>query len=212
HGQQIILQTKIKSQTKQLNAKKHGEAERRRRRRINDQYHTLHKILPSLIKVRNTNYDKATVLAETVRQVTELRKTASDLEAVCDGSNKDCMFPCEADKLTLEHCDDDWEAVMVMFSCEDRPGLMSAMERALRSVQGVTSEMVTVGGRTKSVLWVQGLNGGNAEGIVKLRRALKGDHRQAHLARDREEATARSMNLQLMHEFHSSRYILRWVV
>lgn len=62
-----------------------------------------------------------------------------------------------------------------MFSCEDRPGLMSAMERALRSVQGrlVRSEMVTVGGRTKSVLWVQGLSGGNAEGIVKLRRALK---------------------------------------
>ncbi|KAG7990227.1 hypothetical protein I3843_02G014800 [Carya illinoinensis] len=136
---------------------KSKQAERRHRRRINDQYHTLHKILPNLIK--------ATVLAEMVRQVRGLRKTASDLEAVCDGtSNKDCIFPCKADKL-----------IKVMFSCEDRPGLMSAMERALRSVQGrlVRSEMVTVGGRTKSVLWVQGLSGGNAEGIVKLRRALK---------------------------------------
>ena len=36
----------------------------------------------------------------------------------------------------------------------------------------VKFEMVTLGGRTKSVLWVQGLSGGN-EGIEMLRRALK---------------------------------------
>ena len=120
--------------------------------------------------------DKATVLAETVRQVRELRKTVSDLEGVCGGSSKDCVFPGGADKLSLENGDgdDDKGLVKVTFSCEDRPGLISAVARTLRSMKGrvVKFEMVTLGGRTKSVLWVQGLSGGN-EGIGMLRRALK---------------------------------------
>jgi hypothetical protein len=116
--------------------------------------------------------DKAAVLAETVRQVRELRKAVSGLEAVCSG--KDCVFPGEMDKLSLENCDDEQGLVKATFSCEDRPGLMSTVAKALRTVKGrvVKSEMVTVGGRTKSVLWVRGLGGGN-EGIVMLRRALK---------------------------------------
>ncbi|KAG6619777.1 transcription factor bHLH131-like isoform X1 [Carya illinoinensis] len=164
-----LFKPKSKAETKQLNAKKHSEAERRRRKRINDQYRTLRNVLPNLIKM-----DKATVLAETVRQVRELRKTVSDLEAVCHGSNKDCEFPSGVDKLSLERCEDDNGVVKVTFSCEDRTGLMSAVARQLRAVKGrvVRSKMVTVGGRTKVVLWVHGLEGGN-EGMVMVRRALK---------------------------------------
>lgn len=116
------------------------------------------------------------MLAETVRLVRELRTTVSDLEAVCRGRTKDCVFPGEADKLSLEHSDEDKGGVLVKvtFSCEDRPGLMSEVAREVRSVKGrvVKSEMVTVGGRTKSVLWVQGVGDGN-DGTAKLRRALK---------------------------------------
>ncbi|KAK4584187.1 hypothetical protein RGQ29_022077 [Quercus rubra] len=120
--------------------------------------------------------DKATMLAETVQQVRELRKTVPDLEGVCGGSSKDCVFPGGADKLSLENGDGDNDQglVKVTFSCEDRPGLISAVARTLRSMKGrvVKFEMVTLGGRTKSVLWVQGLSGGN-EGTGMLRRALK---------------------------------------
>uniref|UniRef100_A0A2N9EPK3 BHLH domain-containing protein n=1 Tax=Fagus sylvatica TaxID=28930 RepID=A0A2N9EPK3_FAGSY len=162
---------KSKFESKQLAAKKHSEAERRRRMRINGQYATLRDVLPNLVKM-----DKATVLAETVRQVRELRKTVSDLEAVCRGSSstKDCVFPGEANRLSLENCDNHQGLVKVTFSCEDRPGLISAVARTLRSMKGrvVKFEMVTLGGRTKNVLWVRGLSGGN-EGIVMLRRALK---------------------------------------
>jgi hypothetical protein len=42
---------KSKAEAKQLAAKKHSEAERRRRMRINGQYATLRNILPNLIKV-----------------------------------------------------------------------------------------------------------------------------------------------------------------
>lgn len=115
------------------------------------------------------------MLSETVRQVRELRKTVSALEGVCCGNGaKDCVFPGETDKLSLESCDDEQGLVKVTFSCEDRPGLMSTVAKAVRTVKGrvVKSEMVTVGGRTKCVLWVRGLGGRN-EGIVMLRRALK---------------------------------------
>ncbi|KAK4584180.1 hypothetical protein RGQ29_022072 [Quercus rubra] len=149
---------KSKAEAKQVAAKKHSEAERRHRMRI-------------YVKM-----DKATMLAETVQQVRELRKTVPDLEGVCGGSSKDCVFPGGADKLSLENGDGDNDQglVKVTFSCEDRPGLISAVARTLRSMKGrvVKFEMVTLGGRTKSVLWVQGLSGGN-EGIGMLRRALK---------------------------------------
>lgn len=115
------------------------------------------------------------MLAETVRLVRELRTTVSDLEAICRGRTKNCVFPGEADKLSLEHSEEDTGGVVkVTFSCEDRPGLMSEVAREVRSVKGrmVKSEMVTVGGRTKSVLWVQGVGDGN-DGTAKLRRALK---------------------------------------
>ena len=64
------------------------------------------------------------MLAETVRQVRELRKTVPDLEGVCGGSSKDCVFPGGADKLSLENGDGDNDQgpVKVTFSREDRPG------------------------------------------------------------------------------------------
>lgn len=94
------------------------------------------------------------------------------------GADRDCVFPVvvAVRTLSLENGvgDDDKGLVKVTFSCEDRPGLISAVARTLRSMKGrvVKFEMVTLGGRTKSVLWVQGLSGGN-EGIGMLRRALK---------------------------------------
>ena len=42
---------KSKAEAKQVAAKKHSEAERRRRMRINGQYATLRDILPNLVKV-----------------------------------------------------------------------------------------------------------------------------------------------------------------
>lgn len=83
------------------------------------------------------------------------------------------MFPSGVHKPSLERHEDDKE-VKVTFSYKDRTRLMSALARQLRTVKGTVmrSKMVTVGGRTKIVMWVQELGGGN-EGIVMVRRALK---------------------------------------
>ncbi|XP_028754550.1 transcription factor bHLH131 [Neltuma alba] len=165
-----FLKPKSKAEIKLLAAKKHSEAEKRRRMRINAQYATLRTILPNLVKM-----DKASVLAETIRQVKELKKNISELEAASTSSSGEItVFPSAVDKLNLEHCKDEEGLVKATLSCEDRPGIMSAITRALRSVKVkvVKAEMVNVGGRTRNVLWVQGLEKGN-EGMVVLKRTLK---------------------------------------
>ncbi|KAK0603135.1 hypothetical protein LWI29_001727 [Acer saccharum] len=126
-----------KAETKELAAKKHSDAERRRRLRINDQYSTLRTTLPNLVKGRDVY-----------------------------------AFPSDANQLNLCYSNDNTGLLKAVLSCEDKSALMSDLTRAVKSVKGwvVKAEMVTVGGRTKCVLWVQGLKGN--EGMVVLKRAL----------------------------------------
>ncbi|KAI4328138.1 hypothetical protein L6164_020520 [Bauhinia variegata] len=164
-----FLKPKSKEEKKIEGKKKHKEAEQRRRDRIKGQYATLSTVLPKLVKT-----DKASILGEAIRQVMELKKNVSELEAARGGSTEGIVFPSGADKLNLEPCNDEQSLVKATLSCEDRPGLMSAIESALREVNArvVKAEMITVGGRTRSVLWVQGLACGN-EGMEMLKRTLK---------------------------------------
>ncbi|KAM3280910.1 transcription factor bHLH30 [Capsicum chacoense] len=139
--------------------KSHSEAERRRRKRINGHLATLRTLLPNTIKT-----DKASLLAEAVRCVRELKKTTSELEATTttmseyDDNNNDndrttfmktVMFPSESDELNISYCgsnssssnnnstDNSNETLIVKASicCEDRPDIMMELKRALYSVQ-----------------------------------------------------------------------------
>ncbi|MCD7463201.1 hypothetical protein HAX54_050150 [Datura stramonium] len=177
--------------------KSHSEAERRRRKRINGHLATLRTLLPNTIKT-----DKASLLAEAVRCVRELKKTTSELGATTmseydddDNDNDDdqilmkkLMFPSESDELNISYCNsssnnnntDNSEGTLIVkasMCCEDRPEIMMELRRALSTVQGkvVRAEMSTVGGRIKCVLWLQMLEiNGCKEGLlVQLRRALK---------------------------------------
>ncbi|KAJ8565003.1 hypothetical protein K7X08_001463 [Anisodus acutangulus] len=171
--------------------KSHSEAERRRRKRINGHLATLRTLLPNTIKT-----DKASLLAEAVRRVRELKKTTSELGATTmseededDDDNDDdrttlmkkFMFPSESDELNISYCNSstDSEGTLIVkasICCEDRPEIMMELRRALSTIQGkvVRAEMSTVGGRIKCVLWLQMLENGSKEGLlVQLRRALK---------------------------------------
>ncbi|KAL5822102.1 hypothetical protein ACOSQ3_023984 [Xanthoceras sorbifolium] len=165
HYRTLVSKQISKAEAKELAAKKHSEAERRRRLRINGQYSALRTILPNLVKM-----DKASVLAETIKSLRELQKSVKELKAVCQG-HKVYVFPSEADELNLRYSDN-MGLLKATLSCEDKPGLISDLTRAVRSVKGrvVKAEMVTVGGRTKFVLWVQALKGD--EGMMMLKRAL----------------------------------------
>ncbi|XP_057959002.1 transcription factor bHLH30-like [Malania oleifera] len=156
--------------------KSHSEAERRRRKRINGHLATLRTLLPNTIKT-----DKASLLGEVVRRVRELKTAVAEM-----ATSERSVFPGEADEVGVEYCEEGGggggggAAVKASLCCEDRAGLVADLTRALRTVRGkvVRAEMATVGGRTKSVVWLQGLAGaasagGEKEGIETLRRALK---------------------------------------
>lgn len=133
--------------------------------------------------------DKASLLAEVVRRVKELKETTSELAAAApshdnnneintsdDHRNHDeyMMVPSEADELHLFHCDQYFGTVKAVVCCEDRPELMSDVIRALNSVQArvVRAEMATIGGRTKLVLWLLHGSLNSDEGLTAMRRAL----------------------------------------
>uniref|UniRef100_A0A0E0LVY7 BHLH domain-containing protein n=1 Tax=Oryza punctata TaxID=4537 RepID=A0A0E0LVY7_ORYPU len=136
----------------------HSEAERKRRQRINAHLATLRTLVPSASRM-----DKAALLGEVVRHVRELRCRADDAT-----EGVDVVVPGEGDEVGVEDDDDDDEhegcyivgdrrwrrRVRAWVCCADRPGLMSDLGRAVRSVSArpVRAEIATVGGRTRSVL------------------------------------------------------------
>ncbi|KAL2246655.1 UNVERIFIED_CONTAM: Transcription factor bHLH30 [Sesamum indicum] len=153
----------------------HKEAERRRRKRINAHIATLKSVLPNVIKT-----DKASLLGEAVRRVRELKKAAAvaatEETGGCDLTWK-VMFPSETDEVKVWQCDNSG-LIKATVCCEDRPEMVVELIRALKAVEAkvVRAEMSTVGGRTRSVLWVRLGVGGESDvglGLGKLRRALK---------------------------------------
>nr|GME05810.1 transcription factor bHLH30-like [Ipomoea batatas] len=175
--------------------KSHSEAERRRRKRINGHLATLRTLLPNTIKT-----DKASLLAEAVKCVRELKKTTTELAAAPESDTDDdssfiggaggevrrtkYMFPSETDELKLSYAagEEGGGNLKAALCCEDRPEIITEVVRALKTVEGkvVRAEMATVGGRIKCVLWVhvEGLNNGGGrcggeEVVAAVRRALK---------------------------------------
>ena len=85
-------------------------------------------------------------------------------------------FPSGAEKLRLERCNIEEGLGKATLSCEDRPELMQLISKAVGSANTklVKAEIVSVGGRTRSVLWVQGLgNDGTGTLKSKLRVAMQ---------------------------------------
>ncbi|XP_062193779.1 transcription factor bHLH30-like [Phragmites australis] len=132
-------------------SRSHSEAERKRRQRINAHLATLRTLLPAASRM-----DKAALLGEVVRHVRELRGEA---DAAAAGAA--VAVPGEGDEVGVED-GHSWRGgertttrrVRAWVCCADRPGLMSELGRAVRSVsaRAVRAEIATVGGRTRSVL------------------------------------------------------------
>ncbi|KFK33352.1 hypothetical protein AALP_AA5G002800 [Arabis alpina] len=152
-----VVKPKSKTESKEVAAKKHSDAERRRRFRINGQFETLRTILPNLVK-----HDKASVLGETIRHFNELKKMVKDIPTT----------PSLEDNLRLGHCNNK-DMARIVFSCNDKEGLMTEVAKAMKTsnAKAVRAEIMTVGGRTKCALFVQGVNGN--EGLIKLKKSLK---------------------------------------
>ncbi|GMI82783.1 TMO5-LIKE1, ABNORMAL SHOOT 5 [Hibiscus trionum] len=189
---------KALSERKSMEAcKSHKEAERRRRQRINSHFSTLRSLLPNITKT-----DKASLLAEVVHHVRELKRQVEDvvrrdLDGCCSDSQPELEtswpFPGESDEAALSICDEEGKLLKATVCCEDRPGLNHDLSRVIRSVQAkvIRAEMTTVGGRTKSVVVMQW--SGDEEQIGPLKRALKDvvENRVSRLAQETGSKRAR---------------------
>ncbi|KAL0701213.1 hypothetical protein Bca4012_057335 [Brassica carinata] len=132
-------------------SKSHSEAERRRRERINNHLAKLRSILPNTTKT-----DKASLLAEVIQHVKELKRETS----VISETN---LVPTESDELTVafteeEEIGDGRLVIKASVCCEDRSDLLPEMIKTLKAMRLKTlkAEITTVGGRVKNVLFVTG--------------------------------------------------------
>ncbi|KAH9306169.1 hypothetical protein KI387_010573 [Taxus chinensis] len=127
-------------------SKSHSEAERRRRERINSHLATLRTLLPSTTKT-----DKASLLAEVIDHVKDLKRRASEI-------SKGNPVPTDVDELRVEpdgDCNNNEGRILIKASlcCDDRPDLLADFNRTLHSLslKTVKAEISTLGGRMKNV-------------------------------------------------------------
>ena len=142
-------------------SRSHSEAERRRRQRINGHLARLRSLLPNTTKT-----DKASLLAEVLEHVKELKRQTSAMTmmaaAVGGGEDDDAapvqMLPTEADELGVDAAEDGDGRLVVRASlcCEDRPDLIPDIIRALAALRlrAHRAEITTLGGRVRSVLLI----------------------------------------------------------
>ncbi|XP_075507014.1 transcription factor bHLH30-like isoform X1 [Primulina tabacum] len=127
-------------------SKSHSEAERRRRERINNHLAKLRSLLPNTIKT-----DKASLLAEVVEQVKELKRQTSLIQGASP-------VPSENDEITIHNAPDKDGKLVIKASicCEDRSDLLPDLIKTLKSLRlrTVKAEITTLGGRVKNVLYI----------------------------------------------------------
>ncbi|TVU47662.1 hypothetical protein EJB05_07268, partial [Eragrostis curvula] len=130
-------------------SKSHSEAERRRRERINAHLARLRSLLPNTTKT-----DKASLLAEVIQHVKELKRQTSEI------TEDACPLPTESDELTVDASSDEDGRLVVRASlcCDDRADLLPDLIRALKALRlrALKAEITTLGGRVKNVLVVTG--------------------------------------------------------
>ncbi|KAL6505706.1 hypothetical protein OROHE_023085 [Orobanche hederae] len=129
-------------------SKSHSQAERRRRERINNHLSKLRSLLPSTTKT-----DKASLLAEVIQYVKELKRQTSLLDETIP-------VPTETDELTVDiNASDDRDGkwmIRASICCEDRSDLLRDLIKTLKALRLKTlrAEITTLGGRVKNVLFV----------------------------------------------------------
>lgn len=127
-------------------SKSHSEAERRRRERINNHLAKLRSLLPNTTKT-----DKASLLAEVIQHVKELKRQTS---LIAESS----PIPTEMDELMVDNSSDEEgkSIIKASFCCDDRSDLLTDLIKTLKDLRLRTlkAEIATMGGRVKNVLFI----------------------------------------------------------
>ncbi|KAG6385297.1 hypothetical protein SASPL_154130 [Salvia splendens] len=150
------------SETKTAEAlRSHSEAERRRRERINAHLESLRGLVPS-----NEKMDKATLLAEVVSQIKQLRATVSQ-------ASEGLQIPMDTDEVKVEAIEnlsgDGSLLLRASLCCEHWPDLLSDVRKVIRSlpVRVVKTEISTLGSRVKVTFLISSVEGDSVVGSVR---------------------------------------------
>ncbi|KAM0004051.1 putative transcription factor bHLH family [Helianthus debilis subsp. tardiflorus] len=147
-------------------SKSHSEAERRRRERINNHLAKLRSLLPN-----TTRTDKASLLAEVVQHVKELKHQTSIIA-------KQSTIPSEIDELTIENTSDEDGRIVIRASlcCDDRSDLLKDLIKTFKMLRLRTlkAEITTLGRRVKNVLFVTGEDHHSISAIEETLKSLIG--------------------------------------
>lgn len=129
----------------------HSEAERRRRERINGHLSMLRSLIPGTTKM-----DKASLLAEVISHLKQLRKTATE-------SSKGVLIPMDIDEVKVEQQDDNGldgssYSIRASLCCEYKHELLSDLKEALDGLhlKTIRSEIATLGSRMMNLFVITG--------------------------------------------------------
>lgn len=107
--------------------------------------------------------DKASLLAEVIQHVKELKRQTSEIT-----EEEACPLPTESDELTVDACSDEDGRLVVRASicCDDRADLLPDLVRALKALRlrALKAEITTLGGRVKNVLLITADDDSSAAG------------------------------------------------
>ncbi|XP_047329906.1 transcription factor bHLH30-like [Impatiens glandulifera] len=147
-------------------SKSHSEAERRRRERISIHLAKLRSLLPSTTKT-----DKASLLAEVIQHVKELKRQTSVIA-------ENNTIPSETDELSMMDASDEDGKLVIKASlcCEDRADLLPDLIKTLKSLKLKTlkAEITTLGGRVRNILFITGEEDEAEYTLNSVEEALKG--------------------------------------
>ncbi|CAK9216674.1 unnamed protein product [Sphagnum troendelagicum] len=162
--QELIHSSKVTAQemldAKELAASRnHSEAERCRRECINSHLSTLCSLLPS-----STKTDKASLLAEVIDLLSELKQHAAD---VGDGAS----MPTDVNELQIDKdppYGEGWHVLRVTFGCNDRADLFQDLIRIFNQLDFrlLKAEIATVSGHIKCIIHVAARSSSNNKQVM----------------------------------------------
>ncbi|CAI9299673.1 unnamed protein product [Lactuca saligna] len=149
----------------------HSEAERRRRERINGHLSMLRSLIPGTTKM-----DKASLLAEVISHLHQMRKTATE-------STKGILIPMDIDEVKVEQQDDtiglngSSYSIKASLCCEYKHEVLSDLKEAIDglNLKTIRAEIATLGSRMINLFVITGTKDDvNIKDIVtSIRQALK---------------------------------------
>lgn len=149
----------VKTDKVLLALRNHSEAERKRRERINCHLTTLRSLIPGTNKM-----DKASLLAEVVNHLNELRRSAAE-------ATKGFLIPLDIDEVRVEQEEDVSHggsySIRVSLCCEYKQEILSDLKKALDTLnlKIVEAEIATLGSRMMNLFVITGCKKGNIKDI-----------------------------------------------